>query len=97
MLVTVIAPVLTPADLGAKLTLTVQLEAGASVGVHVLVVVKSPVAAIPLILRFAVPVLVRLMTCAELVDAAFCVPKVSVLRSRDTSGTATPVPLKITL
>ena len=54
-------------------------------------------AAIPLMLRIAVPVLVKVMDCAVLVEERFCEPNARALRLSDTSGTATPVPLRLTL
>ena len=66
MSATEIEPVSAPAAVGLKVTEIVQVAAGATEALQVLVWLKSPVVVvILLIVRGAVPVLVTVTTCAE--------------------------------
>ena len=65
--VTKTAPVREPAAVGAKVTEIVQLPAAATEAPHVLVWLKSPLAAIAVIVSAADPALVSVTTCAALV------------------------------
>ena len=60
--VTETAPVREPATVGVKVTEMVQVPAAATEAPHVLVWLKSPLAAIVVMVRAAVPVLVSVTT-----------------------------------
>src|SRR5260370_1133945 len=64
--VTVIAPVRAPAAVGVKITEMVQAPAAPTDAPQVLVWLKSPLAAMLVIVSVAVPVLVSVTTCAVL-------------------------------
>ena len=66
MSVTEIVPVREPAAVGVKVTEIVQVPAAATEPPHVLVWLKSPLAAMPVIVRAADPVLVSVTDCAAL-------------------------------
>ena len=64
--VTEMAPVREPATVGVKVTEMVHVPAAATETPHELVWLKSPLAAMLLIVRAAVPVLVSVTDCAAL-------------------------------
>jgi hypothetical protein len=93
--VIVIAPVRVPAAVGVKVTVTVQVLFWARVAVHVVVRLKSPVAA-----ETAMPVTlplfaVRVTVCEALVVFVFWLAKISELDVRPNAGGSTPVPVKL--
>ena len=65
--VMVIAPVLVPRAVGAKVTLIVQLAPAATEPAQVFVWAKSPLLVIPVMLSRAAPVLVNVTVCTALV------------------------------
>jgi hypothetical protein len=73
--VTVIEPLWSPADVGLKVTVTVQLFPGASVAPHVLVSEKGPLAAMPAMFATPLAVLNSAKLCGPLAEPAICVPK----------------------
>lgn len=88
-----------PTAVGAKLTVMVQLAAGATV-LHPLVAIVNPCPAgaivAPETTRVAVPVLVT-VTGSGVVVPVFRVPKASVVGLTDAAGAATPVPVRATV
>jgi len=60
------APVREPVAVGMKVTEMVQVPAAATVAPHVLVWLKSPLAAMAVMFRVADPELARVTTCAVL-------------------------------
>ena len=63
----VTAPVRAPAAVGVKVTLMAQLAPAASDAPQLLLWAKSPLAAMPVIVRAALPVLLRVKDCGLLV------------------------------
>jgi hypothetical protein len=61
------APVLVPAAVGAKVTLTTQLVVGCKGAVQLLVWAKAPLATMLVKVKAAVPVLVTVIACGLLV------------------------------
>jgi hypothetical protein len=81
-----------PEVLGVNVTLIVQLFPAATLVGQVLICVKSPVDVTPVILSGALPVLVKVTTCAALVVPTVWPENVSVVVERLTRGTAWPTP-----
>jgi hypothetical protein len=96
-------PVRAPTCVGAKVTLIVHCKPAANVAgpigqalAPVLVAAKSPEAAIELIVKGPVPVLVSFTGIAALVVVSICPPNGKLVGASPTPG-AGPVPLKFTL
>lgn len=85
-------PVRLPEVVGVNVTLILQLEPALKLEPQLLVWAKSPVAAMPEILRAPVPPFDNVTTCAELVVLTAWLPKVKLLCDRLAAGTPTPVP-----
>jgi hypothetical protein len=81
-----------PLAVGVKVTLMVQLFAGATEAPQLLVWAKSPLAATLEMFKAALPVLVSVTVCAELVAPTLVLVNVSVAGSSVTTGPRTPVP-----
>lgn len=86
-----------PAAVGVNVTLIEQLAAAATLDPQVFVCAKSPefvpVRVVFVMLRVAVPLLVRVTLCAELVVPIFCEVKVRLLDERLTAGVGVGVGL----
>jgi hypothetical protein len=90
-------PVRLPPAEGLKLTLIEQLALAARFEPQLLDWVKSPLLLIPAILREALPVLLNLICCAELVDPDNWPGKLRLVGEIDTFGAgAKPSPLSET-
>lgn len=88
-----------PAAVGVKVTENTHDAPGASELPHVLPLnAKSPVTAMPVMLKTAWPVLLSVTLCAALVVPTFCAPKDKLLGAKATLGVAgvTPLPLSVT-
>ena len=85
---------------GVNVTLMVQLPPAETVPPQVVVSAKSaesvPVMAMLTPVKFVVPVLVKVMTCAGLVVPWFWLPKVRLVGERLTPGPS-PVPVRLTV
>jgi hypothetical protein len=90
------APVRDPAAVGVKVTEIVQVPADATEAPHVLVWLKSPLAAMLVMARAAVPVLVSVTDCAALAVFRTWFPKLKLVGARLTAG-AVPVPASETV
>ena len=100
MSVMVRAPLKLPALAGVNVTLIVQLAPAATLVPQVLVWAKSP-ALVPLrvmlvMLRVALPLLVRVTELAALVVPTAWLPKLRLVGERLTAGWV-PVPLRVTV
>lgn len=89
-------PVRLPVAVGVKVTRIAQLLSAARVVPQLLVWLKSPVTAMPLMLRGAPPVFVNVICEARLGVLISWLPKFNAVSERDAAGT-TPVPLKFTV
>ena len=92
----VTAPVLVPAAVGLKVTLSVQLALAATLEPQVLVWEKSPLAVMLVIVRVAFPVFVRVTLWALLLVPTPCEENVNEVGERLTTG-AVPVPVRLTV
>ena len=88
-----------PGVVGVKVTLMVQFPPAANEFPHVLVWAKSPLAAIPVIVSAAPPVLESVTVCATLVDPTVWLANVSEVGETLTLGVpaAAPVPVRLTV
>lgn len=92
-------PEAAPAEVGAKLTATVQVDPAVTAVevkqvVPELAMVNGPVMVIPVKVRLASPVLVRVTDCAALLVPSACPAKVSEEGAKLTTGAAVAVPVK---
>ena len=90
--VIVIEPKRLPEETGANATLIVQLFPAATLVGQLLTSVKSPVEVRLEMLSGALPVLVKVTTCAALVVPTVWPANVSVVVERLATGTAWPMP-----
>jgi hypothetical protein len=93
--VSVMAPVLVPAAVGTNFTVTVQSAPPVSDVPQLFVCVKSPLAAMLVILRVAVPLLVRVTVFAVLVVLICCEVKVRLLTDKLTVVLPAVVPVPV--
>ena len=91
----VTTPVLVPVAVGVKVTLRVQLALVARLEPQVLVWEKSPLTVMLVMLRVALPVLLRVTLWALLLPPTACAGKVKEVGERLTTG-AVPVPVRLT-
>jgi hypothetical protein len=89
-------PVLVPLAVGVKVTLRVQEALAATLEPQVLVSEKSPLVLMPLMLRVALPVLLRVTFCGLLLVPTACAENVNEVGERLTAG-AVPVPVRLTV
>jgi len=89
-------PLRLPVTVGVKVTRIAQLLPAARVAPQLLVWLKSPVTAMPLMLRGAPPVFVNGICAARLGVLMSKLPKFNAVVERVAAGT-TPVPLKLTV
>jgi len=87
-------PLRTPAAVGLKVTLIVQLAPALRAVPQLFVWEKSPLAAMLLIANPALPLLVKVTACAVLVDVTSWPLNVRLVEERDTAGPS-PVPLTV--
>jgi hypothetical protein len=92
----VTAPVLVPVAVGLKVTLRVQLALVARLAPQLLVWKKSPLTVMLVMLRVALPVLLRVTLWALLLIPTSCAGKVKEVGKRLTTG-AVPVPVRLTV
>jgi hypothetical protein len=91
----VTTPVLVPAAVGLKVTLSVQLALAARLAPQVSVWEKSPLALMLVMLRVALPVLLRVTVRAPLLVPTGCAGKVKETGETLATG-AVPVPVRLT-
>ena len=96
MSVMVRVPLVGPMTVGENVTLIVQKALAARLPPQLLVWPKLTLVAMLVMVNWALPVLVRVMGCAALVDPTSCAEKVNVEGDKPTAG-ATPVPAKLTV
>jgi hypothetical protein len=94
--VTVTAPDLVPVVVGLKVTLRVQLAFAATLEPQVLISEKSPLALMLVMVRVALPVLLRVTFWGLLMEPTACTAKLNEVGERLTTG-AVPVPVRATL
>lgn len=97
LLVMVTVPTRLPATLGLKVTLRSQKPDAPKPAPQLFVTAKSPVVLMLVRLKTAPPVLVSLMVCTALVLPSAVAGKLIVVGLSATTGTANPVPLKLTV
>ena len=93
--VTVIVPVRVPATVGVKVTLMLQFEPAAREVPQVLVCAKSPLLAMLVIDKLAVPVLLNVIFCAALVVPTFWLPNVRLVGLSEATGPLAPQPVNL--
>ncbi len=98
MSVTATVPERVPVAVGLKVTEMVQLAPAATLEPQLFVCAKSPVMEMPVMLKAALPLLVRVTVCAALVVFSTWLAKVKEAGASVTAGAGavTPLPLSVT-
>jgi hypothetical protein len=92
-----ILPLRDPPAVGVKVTEIVHVPAATIEAPQVLVWLKSPLAAMLLMVSGADPVLVSVTVCATPLVFTNWLPKLRLVGAKDTAGAVVPVPLSVTV